>query len=226
MNIPHKNADDVKIFQNEYITNQVENRPNLRLLQNDLALENAITALEQGGVISLTGIVYSQFPITPSTSPSLDYQVANKKYVDDNSGIGSAVLLSGNQTVAGTKTFTSFPKTPSSSPITNYEVANKKYVDDSITNTVLVTTDQNIGGTKTFTSFPFTPSSPPISGYHVANKKYVDDNILNMVVIVTPPPSVSAVGSIGQIALSGGYAYFYSPSGLVNWGRAQLNYSW
>jgi len=38
----------------------------------------------------------------------------------------------GNETVAGIKTFSSFPVTPSSAPSANYEVANKKYVDDNI----------------------------------------------------------------------------------------------
>lgn len=41
------------------------------------------------------------------------------------------VALTGNQTVAGIKTFSSFPVTPSSAPTTNYQVANKKYVDDN-----------------------------------------------------------------------------------------------
>lgn len=41
------------------------------------------------------------------------------------------VALSGNQTVAGIKTFSSFPVTPSSDPTADYEVANKKYVDDN-----------------------------------------------------------------------------------------------
>lgn len=41
------------------------------------------------------------------------------------------VKLTGNQTIAGVKTFSSFPVTPSSAPTTDYQVANKKYVDDS-----------------------------------------------------------------------------------------------
>jgi hypothetical protein len=41
------------------------------------------------------------------------------------------VALTGNQTIAGIKTFTSFPITPSSAPSADYEVANKKYVDDN-----------------------------------------------------------------------------------------------
>lgn len=42
----------------------------------------------------------------------------------------NACLLSGNQTVAGIKTFSSFPLTPSSDPSSAYQVANKNYVDD------------------------------------------------------------------------------------------------
>lgn len=44
----------------------------------------------------------------------------------------ACVKLTGNQTVAGIKTFSSFPVTPSSAPTTNYQVANKKYVDDYV----------------------------------------------------------------------------------------------
>lgn len=49
-----------------------------------------------------------------------------KTYTD-----GLYVALTGNQTIAGIKTFLSFPVTPSSAPSTDYEVANKKYVDDN-----------------------------------------------------------------------------------------------
>lgn len=44
----------------------------------------------------------------------------------------AVVKLSGDQSVAGVKTFSSFPVTPSSTPTTNYQVANKKYVDDAL----------------------------------------------------------------------------------------------
>jgi hypothetical protein len=42
-----------------------------------------------------------------------------------------AVKLTGDETVAGIKTFSSFPITPSSAPTTDYQIANKKYVDDT-----------------------------------------------------------------------------------------------
>ena len=44
----------------------------------------------------------------------------------------SAVGLTGNETVAGVKTFSSFPVTPSSAPTTDYQVANKLYVDTRV----------------------------------------------------------------------------------------------
>ena len=46
-------------------------------------------------------------------------------------GGGSYVGLTGDETVAGVKTFSSFPVTPSSAPSSDYQVANKKYVDDN-----------------------------------------------------------------------------------------------
>ena len=33
-------------------------------------------------------ITFTQFPLTPSSAPTSDYQLANKKYVDDNAGSG------------------------------------------------------------------------------------------------------------------------------------------
>jgi hypothetical protein len=62
------------------------------------------------------------------------------------------IALSGNQTVAGIKTFSSFPVTPSSAPTTDYQVANKKYVDDNAGGSIeihqgIVTSDQTISST-------------------------------------------------------------------------------
>jgi hypothetical protein len=44
-------------------------------------------------------------------------------------GLATKVALSGDETIAGVKTFSSFPITPSSSPTTDYQVANKQYID-------------------------------------------------------------------------------------------------
>lgn len=50
---------------------------------------------------------------------------------DIQTDLDSKVSLTGNQTVAGVKTFTSFLVTPSSAPTTDFQVANKQYVDDT-----------------------------------------------------------------------------------------------
>ena len=50
----------------------------------------------------------------------------------DNIDSSGFVKTSGNQTIAGIKTFSSFPVTPSSAPSSDYQTANKKYVDDSV----------------------------------------------------------------------------------------------
>lgn len=81
----------------------------------------------------------AHFPVGPSAAPTTNYQLANKKYVDDSVPTNT-VLVTGDQTVAGVKTFSSFPVTPSSDPSTDYQVANKKYVDDTIPTTGMVRT--------------------------------------------------------------------------------------
>lgn len=48
---------------------------------------------------------------------------------DELVGGSGAVALTGDETIAGIKTFSSFPITPSSAPTTDYQAANKKYVD-------------------------------------------------------------------------------------------------
>jgi hypothetical protein len=62
-----------------------------------------------------------------------------RKWIDDSAGVldlakandDSVVHDTGNETVAGVKTFSSFPVTPSEAPTTDYQAANKKYVDDN-----------------------------------------------------------------------------------------------
>lgn len=49
-----------------------------------------------------------------------------------NVAAAGAVMDTGNETIAGIKTFSSFPVTPSAAPTTDYQTANKKYVDDEL----------------------------------------------------------------------------------------------
>ncbi len=76
------------------------------------------------------------------TSFTWDYDwgdLINTPTTTSGYGITDAVLLTGNQTVNGIKTFGSFGITPSSAPTTDYQWANKKYVDDNDFNSPLTT---------------------------------------------------------------------------------------
>lgn len=73
--------------------------------------------------------------------------------INDKADDDAVVHDTGDETVAGTKTFSSFPVTPSSAPTTDYQVANKKYVDDNIgsgSGDMLLGTAQTVTATKTF----------------------------------------------------------------------------
>jgi len=76
-----------------------------------------------------------------------------------------AAALTGDQTVAGVKTFSSIPVLPASDPTTANQAARKAYVDGA---TVVHTTgDQTIAGVKTFSSIPVLPDSA-ITGAKIA----------------------------------------------------------
>jgi len=50
---------------------------------------------------------FSSFPVTPSSAPTTDYEVANKKYVDDNAGGGQYRLFAWEAVTGGGWTFVS-----------------------------------------------------------------------------------------------------------------------
>ncbi len=60
-----------------------------------------------------------------------DYGYVDGVTSDIQTQLDAKVNDTGNETIAGIKTFSSFPITPSAAPTTDYQVANKKYVDDA-----------------------------------------------------------------------------------------------
>ena len=88
------------------------------------------------GSIKLTGTRASQVG-TPSgnylTSVSTDTTLTGDGTASTPLSVVQTDLVhkSGDETVAGVKTFSSFPVTPSSAPTTDYQVANKKFVVDT-----------------------------------------------------------------------------------------------
>lgn len=82
--------------------------------------------------------------------------------------VANFVSKTGDETIAGVKTFSSSPIVPT--PTTDMQASTKKYVDD---NAVAVTGDETIAGVKTFSSSPIVPT--PTTDMQAATKKYIDD---------------------------------------------------
>ena len=176
-----------------------------------------------------TAILVSNLDTDGTLAANSDTKVASQKaiktYVDTN-----YVAMTGNQTIAGIKTFSSFPVSPSSAPTADYEMANKKYVDDTafagvpdatestpgkaelatqaetdngtdderiVTPKKLATTtnipagvatalggkvsttgNETVQGVKTFGSIPVLPASNPTTDNQAVRKAYVDLVIL------------------------------------------------
>ena len=83
---------------------------------------------------------------------------------DLNDSFASRVATTGNETIAGIKTFSSFSITPSAAPTADYEVANKKYVADLDAANVKLTGNQTVAGIKTFSSAPKSSAAASASG--------------------------------------------------------------
>jgi hypothetical protein len=131
------------------------------------------------------------------------------------------VKKTGDQTVAGVKTFSSFPVTPSSAPTTDYQAANKKYIDDNfagVGNTVNLTGDQTVAGTKTFSTTPIVPVAAPTQDTEVSNKKYVDDEIAGVVLGQIPDNSLTEAKMANEMKkdIVGGVASYASVNAISN----------
>lgn len=81
------------------------------------------------------------------------------------------VRTSGNQTIAGVKTFSSSPVVPE--PTNATDAAQKQWVETGLAGKVAKDGDQEVTGIKTFTSSPVVPE--PTEDEHAATKKYVDN---------------------------------------------------
>ncbi|ELR5355536.1 hypothetical protein R3083_001578 [Campylobacter coli] len=89
-----------------------------------------------------------------------------------NSKIDNKVTKTGNQTIAGVKTF-SVPPVSATNPTANNQVANKSYVDTVGNSKVALSGNQTIAGVKTF-SVPPVCGANPTQDAQLARKWYVD----------------------------------------------------
>ncbi|ECK7920339.1 hypothetical protein FRS10_08065 [Campylobacter coli] len=89
-----------------------------------------------------------------------------------NSKIDNKVTKTGNETIAGVKTF-SVPPVSATNPTANNQVANKSYVDTVGNSKVALSGNQTIAGVKTF-SVPPMCGANPTQDAQLARKWYVD----------------------------------------------------
>ncbi|EEU4899727.1 hypothetical protein HET20_001520 [Campylobacter coli] len=96
----------------------------------------------------------------------------NSAKTELNSKIDNKVTKTGNETIAGVKTF-SVPPVSATNPTANNQVANKSYVDTVGNSKVALSGNETIAGVKTF-SVPPVSATNPTANNQVANKSYVD----------------------------------------------------
>ncbi|EAL7228015.1 hypothetical protein CYD04_07205 [Campylobacter coli] len=89
-----------------------------------------------------------------------------------NSKIDNKVTKTGDETIAGVKTF-SVPPVSATNPTANNQVANKSYVDTVGNSKVALSGNQTIAGVKTFNAAPVC-SANPTEDAQLARKWYVD----------------------------------------------------
>ncbi|HHD0645386.1 TPA: hypothetical protein ACOS40_000369 [Campylobacter coli] len=110
--------------------------------------------------------------------------------VNAKANANAVVALTGNQTIAGIKTF-SAPPVSATNPTANNQVANKSYVDTVGNSKVALSGNQTIAGVKTF-SVPPVSATNPTANNQVANKSYVD-TVGNSKVALTANQTIAGV---------------------------------
>ena len=150
---------DLKTYLNDVLTEELE-----RTTDGDSGADNiGATAVGDGTAETVQGI--------------LEEMDANVTALDS-----AAVHLTGNETIAGVKTFSSSPIVPA--PTTDTQASTKKYVDDKDgarktyvdgldVLAVHLAGTETITGVKTFNASPVVPT--PTTDTQASTKKYVDD---------------------------------------------------
>ncbi|EIX1450341.1 hypothetical protein NI112_001294 [Campylobacter coli] len=96
----------------------------------------------------------------------------NSAKTELNSKIDNKVTKTGNETIAGVKTF-SVPPVSATNPTANNQVANKSYVDTVGNSKVALSGNETIAGVKTFNAAPVCGANPTQDA-QLARKWYVD----------------------------------------------------
>lgn len=96
-------------------------------------------------------LVFGTFPVTPSAAPDADYEVANKKYVDDNAGGGGNYVTSDSSdtmaaSISGTDSLFTIHNTTGDVTGTMY-LLDLKYTDNNDANAAYIKCSDDADGT-------------------------------------------------------------------------------
>ncbi|EHJ7779957.1 hypothetical protein KB098_001283 [Campylobacter coli] len=132
-------------------------------------------------------------------------QQINGAKTELNSKIDNKVTKTGNETIAGVKTF-SVPPVSATNPTANNQVANKSYVDTIGNSKVALSGNQTIAGVKTFSSSIVIPNAT--ANNHATNlgqlnskvAKTGDETIAGVKTFSVPPVSATNPTANNQVA--------------------------
>ncbi|EPS7117636.1 hypothetical protein ACVHBN_000379 [Campylobacter coli] len=173
---------------NPTANNQVANKAYVDSVVNAKANANAVVALT--GNQTIAGVKTFSSPVVVPNGTANTHAVnlaqlntkANQATtytktevdtrVNAKANANAVVTLTGNQTIAGIKTF-SVPPVSATNPTANNQVANKSYVDTVGNSKVALSGNQTIAGVKTFNAAPVCGANPTQDA-QLARKWYVD----------------------------------------------------
>ncbi len=178
---------DDKLLVDDVITKTVNNPGDVETLTLTVP-DDAVSYAKVQNIVSddvLLGNVSGADKVISELTPTQVRTLINVESGADvtdatNVAAAGAVMDTGNEAVAGIKTFSSSPIVPT--PTTDMQVSTKKYIDDiadgfiiSLGTKVSLTGNETIAGVKTFSSRPIVPT--PLTNYQVSTKAYVDSVI-------------------------------------------------
>lgn len=121
-------------------------------------LENKTAIATQANRINEVNTTLTQSINTKANQATTYNKTEVNNLLNAKANSNAVVALSGNQTIAGVKTFSSVPIS-ATNPTVNNQVANKAYVDTVGNTAVKLTGNQTIAGTKTFSSPVVVPNA-------------------------------------------------------------------
>jgi hypothetical protein len=127
------------------------------------AVDRALKMSVGSGLSDITfpPLVANEYLLVNPTGDGLETTALLSSLGSEAAAVAQCVQLVGDQTVAGTKTFTSFPVTPSSLPSSNYQVCNKLYRDTKQVGDIVQIVNTQTGAVATGTTqMPYDDTIP------------------------------------------------------------------